>query len=171
LRRRCARSASRDARAIALQVLAPLAPTLDPCAPAHAVRLARLVAFGGALLLTAYGAREMYASCRSADHVSRMGDGRPVRDQLLVDRARLYGKPLRVLLSACGRRARRPLPKSLSIKTAVVMPIYNEAPSRVFAPCRRSRKRSRRRGSATHSISSFSPTPPIPTSGSPRSAR
>ena len=73
----------------------------------HAVRLARLVAFGGALLLTAYGAREMYGVVSVGQiTVSRMGDGRAVRDQLFLDRARLHGQRSRVLL-ICLWAARR----------------------------------------------------------------
>ena len=100
----------------------------------HAVRLARLVAFGGDLLLTAYGAREMYGVV-SVGQITFLEWAMVVLFVInfswiaLAFTASLYG----FFYLLVGGPARRPLPKSLSIKTAVVMPIYNEAPSRVFA--------------------------------------
>ena len=96
--------------------------------------LARLVTFGGALALTAYGAFEMYKV---------VGVGTPTALEwvmvvlfvitfswvALSFTASLVGF---VWLLVNGRKRDR-LPDSLAERTAVVMPIYNEAPSRVFA--------------------------------------
>ncbi len=96
--------------------------------------LARLVTFGGALALTAYGAFEMYKV---------VGVGTPTALEwvmvvlfvitfswvALSFTASLVGF---AWLLVNGRKRDR-LPDSLAERTAVVMPIYNEAPSRVFA--------------------------------------
>ena len=96
--------------------------------------LDRLAAFGGAFLLTAYGAREMYG-------VVSVGEITPLEWALvalfvinfswiaLAFTASLVGFDWLV------RRAPKfgPLPSELRVKTAVLMPIYNEAPARVFS--------------------------------------
>ena len=98
------------------------------------VRLARLVAFGGDLLLTAYGAFEMYGVV-SVGQITFLEWAMVVLFVInfswiaLAFTASLYG----FFYLLAGGPPRGTLPKSLSIKTAVVMPIYNEAPSRVFA--------------------------------------
>ncbi len=96
--------------------------------------LARLGTFGGALALTAYGAFEMYKV---------VGVGTPTALEwvmvvlfvitfswvALSFTASVVG--FLWLIRSGGKRD--PLPDSLAERTAVAMPIYNEAPSRVFA--------------------------------------
>ena len=102
--------------------------------PVGALALARLVIFGGAAALTLYGAREMYGVvARRRDHHAQMGAGRAVRRQLRLDRVRFHLERLRLRLAAACAKPLGPLPQRLESKTAVVMPIYNEAPARVFA--------------------------------------
>jgi membrane glycosyltransferase len=95
--------------------------------------LTRLVVFGGAIALSVYGAYQMYK-------VVGVGPITALEWVLVVlfiitfswvalsFSASVVGF---VWLLAHGRR-REPAPGSLSQKAAVVMPIYNEAPSRVF---------------------------------------
>jgi membrane glycosyltransferase len=94
----------------------------------------RLIVFGGAAALTYYGAREMYG-------VVAVGEVTPLEWALVVlfvvnfywialaFTASLLG--FRRLVAKTGRLG--PPPQRLEVKTAIVMPIYNEAPSRVFA--------------------------------------
>jgi membrane glycosyltransferase len=97
--------------------------------------LVRLWVFGGGLLLTLYGAREMY-------NVVNVGTGITYLQWVLV--VLFVANFIWIALAFTGGVAgfvsllfRRPqpmvVPKSLERRTAVVMPIYNEAPSRVFA--------------------------------------
>jgi membrane glycosyltransferase len=96
--------------------------------------LARLLIFGGALALTAYGAREMYG-------VVEVGVVTPLEWALVVlfvltfswislsFTSSVYGFVwLTLLAPPLG-----PRPTKLQTKTAIVMPIYNEASSRVFS--------------------------------------
>ena len=106
----------------------PVAPRHDPT-----LALARLIIFGGAAALTAYGAREMYG-------VVAVGEITTLEWALvalfvvnfawiaLAFTSSVYGFVW--LLRAPSLAA---LPQRLESKTAVVMPIYNEAPARVFA--------------------------------------
>ncbi len=96
--------------------------------------IARLATFGGAIALTAYGAFQMYKV---------VGVGTPTALEwvmvvlfvitfswvALAFTASVVG----FLWLLVNGRKRDPLPGSLAQRTAVVMPIYNEAPSRVFA--------------------------------------
>ncbi len=96
--------------------------------------LARLLIFGGALLMTYYGAQEMYK-------VVSVGGTTSLEWALLVlFVANFSWIALAFTSSAVGFvwmlfLAPRPLgvPAALATKTAVVMPIYNESPERVFA--------------------------------------
>ena len=98
------------------------------------VWLARLLIFGGALALTCYGATEMYK-------VVSVGGTTPLEWALLLlfvanfswialaFTSSLIGFAWMVALAP-----RRPgVPEALAARTAVVMPIYNESPERVFA--------------------------------------
>ncbi len=95
--------------------------------------LARLVVFGGAVALTAYGAYQMYK-------VVGVGTTTALEWVLVVLFVITFSwVALSFTASIVGfvwliahSHKREPLPASLSEKTAVVMPIYNEAPSRVF---------------------------------------
>ena len=98
-----------------------------------AVILARLSVFGGAVALTAYGAYQMY-------EVVGVGTITPLEWVMVVLFVVTFSwVALSFTASIVGfvwllahSHARKPLPASLSQSTAVVMPIYNEAPSRVF---------------------------------------
>ena len=104
-------------------------------APARAYTpwASRLLVFGGGLLLTVYGAMEMYA-------VVNVGAITPLKWALLIlFVANFSWIAIAFTSSVLGFfwllfRAPPPpaLPGVLKEKTAVVMPIYNEAPSRVF---------------------------------------
>lgn len=95
--------------------------------------LARIVTFGGGLALTAYGAHEMYK-------VVDVG-GVTTLKWALLGLFVLNFSWIALSFTSCivgfallMRQRRRPaLPTALAETTAVVMPIYNEAPSRVFA--------------------------------------
>jgi membrane glycosyltransferase len=95
--------------------------------------LARLVVFGGAIALTAYGAYQMYK-------VVGVGTTTPLEWVMVVLFVITFSWiALSFTASIVGFvwlivhwRKRQPFPASLSERTAVVMPIYNEAPSRVF---------------------------------------
>ena len=95
--------------------------------------LARLVTFGGGLALTAYGAYEMYK-------VVEVGGVAPLEWALLVLFvanfswiALAFASGVVGFLWLLLFAPRAPaLPADLTTRTAVVMPIYNEAPSRVF---------------------------------------
>ena len=97
--------------------------------------LVRLWVFGAGLLLTLYGAYEMYM-------VVSAGSGVTYLQWALV--VLFVANFIWIALAFTGAVAgfvsllfRRPaglaVPKTLEKRTAVVMPIYNEAPSRVFA--------------------------------------
>jgi membrane glycosyltransferase len=98
-----------------------------------ALALARLVIFGGAAALTVYGAREMYG-------VVAVGEITTLEWALVVlfvvnfawialaFASSVYGFVWLLRAPPLGS-----LPQRLEGKTAVVMPIYNEAPERVFA--------------------------------------
>jgi len=96
--------------------------------------LERLFVFGGALALTVYGEREMYG-------VVEVGVITPL-EWALVTLFVLTFSWICLAFTQCVLgfawlvfRAPRsnPLPRTLDVKTAIVMPIYNEAPARVFA--------------------------------------
>ncbi len=95
--------------------------------------LARLIVFGGALALTAYGAREMYK-------VIDVGGVTFLKLALLfLFVANFSWIALAFTSGVVGfawslfaNRRKPPPPDALTARTAVVMPIYNEAPSRVF---------------------------------------
>jgi membrane glycosyltransferase len=100
---------------------------------AHPPLLARLVVFGGAAALTAYGAREMYG-------VVAVGEITTLEWALVVLFvvnfawiALAFASSVYGFVWLLRSPPLAPLPKRLESKTAVVMPIYNEAPSRVFA--------------------------------------
>lgn len=95
--------------------------------------LARIAVFGGGFALTAYGAYEMYK-------VIDVGGVTVLKLALLflfvanfswIALAFTSGV-VGFLWSLFARGARSAPPQPLSTRTAVVMPIYNEAPSRVF---------------------------------------
>ena len=96
--------------------------------------LARLFVFGGGLALTGYGADEMY-------NVVSVGGVTSLEWALLVLFvanfswiALAFTSGLLGLFWTLFRAAKTPPPPSvLNARTAIVMPIYNEAPSRVFA--------------------------------------
>ena len=96
--------------------------------------LARLFVFGGAGLLTLYGGIEMY-------RVVSVGGVTTLEWALLalflgnfswIALAFTSGLLGLAWMLFAGARAAA-LPQSLTLRTAIVMPIYNEAPSRVFA--------------------------------------
>ena len=101
---------------------------------ARAAVLSRLVVFGGGLLLTLFGAYEMY-------RVVDVG-GVTFMEWLLLwlfvvnfswIAVAFTSGLLGFVLLLFQRRQTPALPSALAARTAVVMPIYNEAPSRVFA--------------------------------------
>ncbi|MFO1114586.1 MAG: glucans biosynthesis glucosyltransferase MdoH [Beijerinckiaceae bacterium] len=95
--------------------------------------LARLAVFGGGLALTAYGAYEMY-------RVVDVGGVTLLKWALLLLFVANFSwialaftsGVVGFVWSMIHGRALRDMPAALSTRTAVVMPIYNEAPSRVF---------------------------------------
>jgi len=100
----------------------------------HAPWLARLVVFGGGLALTAYGGWQMY-------RVIDVGGVTLLKWALLfLFLANFSWIALAFTSGVVGffwsllyGREKFDMPKTLTTRTAVVMPIYNEAPSRVFA--------------------------------------
>ena len=94
--------------------------------------------FGGGFLLTLYGAMEMFA-------VVNVGAITPLKWALLIlFLANFSWIAIAFTSGVLGffwllfRAAPPPgLPAALAAKTAVVMPIYNEAPAASSAPCRR----------------------------------
>ena len=106
-----------------------------PVAPGlwHTPWLARLLVFGGGFLLTAYGAVEMYG-------VINVGAITPLKWALLVlFLANFSWIALAFTSGILGfawllvrKRPPPELPATLKSRTAVAMPIYNEAPARVF---------------------------------------
>jgi membrane glycosyltransferase len=106
----------------------PLAPSLW-----RTPWLARLATFGGGLALTVYGGYEMYK-------VIDVGGVTALKWTLLALFvlnfswiALSFASCVVGFVALLGNRPPPGLPASLTEKTAVVMPIYNEAPSRVFA--------------------------------------
>jgi membrane glycosyltransferase len=102
--------------------------------PYHAPWLARMFVFGGAAALTAYGTYEMY----QVVSVSRT----TVLQWVLLGLFTLnfswialaFTSGLLGFLSLLrGPRPLPPLPEKLKARTAVVMPVYNEATARTFA--------------------------------------
>jgi membrane glycosyltransferase len=92
----------------------------------------RLVTFGGGLALTAYGGYEMY-------RVIDVGGVTTLKWALLALFilnfswiALAFSSAVVGFLALLVARRPPPAPESLSTRTAVAMPIYNEAPSRVF---------------------------------------
>ena len=102
---------------------------------ARAPFVPRLVTFGGALALTAYGAYEMYRVVGVSATITVLEWAMVVLFVATFSWITLTFTSGIVgfvyLMAHVYRRA--PLPTWLAEKTAVVMPIYNEAPSRVFA--------------------------------------
>src|SRR5260370_33351881 len=107
-------------------------PWVNPRLAATPV-LARIAVFGGATALTAYGAYQMVK-------VVTVGTTTALEWVMVVLFIITFSwVSLSFTASLVGfvwllihLRKLGPLPASLSEKTAVVMPIYNEAPSRVF---------------------------------------
>jgi membrane glycosyltransferase len=98
------------------------------------VRLARLLVFGGAVLLTAYGAWEMY----QVVSVSRT----TVLQWLLLILFTINFSWIALAFTSAlvgfvvlltRAPALPPQPRSLRSRTAIVMPVYNEATARTFA--------------------------------------
>jgi membrane glycosyltransferase len=95
--------------------------------------VARLAVFGGAVVLTAYGAFEMYKvvsvnTTTALEWVMVVLFVMTFSWIALSFTASVVGF---VWMIVNGRK-RDPLPEALTERTAVVMPIYNEAPARVF---------------------------------------
>jgi membrane glycosyltransferase len=95
--------------------------------------LSRLVTFGGGAALTAYGGNEMY-------RVIDVGGVTTLKWALLALFvlnfswiALAFSSSIVGMAALLRRRRPTARPTSLAARTAVVMPIYNEAPSRVFA--------------------------------------
>jgi membrane glycosyltransferase len=96
--------------------------------------LARLFIFGGGLAITAYGAWQMY-------EVVAVGGVTPLEWALVILFVANFSWIALAFSSAVAGfvwllfMAPKPpgLPASLSERTAIVMPIYNEAPARIFA--------------------------------------
>ncbi|MGJ0391205.1 MAG: glucans biosynthesis glucosyltransferase MdoH [Methylocystis sp.] len=95
--------------------------------------LARLVTFGGGLALTVYGGWQMYK-------VIDVGGVTTLKWALLALFilnfswiALSFASSVVGFVALLSKRPSPRLPETLREKTAVVMPIYNEAPSRVFA--------------------------------------
>ncbi|PWB84482.1 MAG: glucans biosynthesis glucosyltransferase MdoH [Methylocystaceae bacterium] len=94
--------------------------------------IARLVTFGGGLALTVYGGEEMY-------RVIDVGGVTTLKWALLALFvlnfswiALSFASAVVGFVALLFKRPTPPLPEALAARTAVVMPIYNEAPSRVF---------------------------------------
>ncbi len=96
--------------------------------------LARLVVFGGALALTAYGAYQMYKVVGVSGTITAL-------EWVMVFLFIVTFSWIAFSFTAsivgfvwllAHLHKREPLPASLSERTSVVMPIFNEAPSRVF---------------------------------------
>lgn len=102
-------------------------------ANAHTPWLARLAVFGGGFALTAYGAHEMYK-------VVEVGGVTFLKWALLILFVANFSwialaftsGVVGLLWMLVHGRQRFDMPTALTAKTAVVMPIYNEEPSRVF---------------------------------------
>ena len=113
--------------------------------------IARLLVFGGGLALTIYGAHEMYK-------VVEVGGVTPLKWALLIlFVANFSWISIAFTAGFIGflwllfNRGRAPaLPDTLTARTAVVMPIYNEAPSRVFSAVQAMFEDVERTGLGTH---------------------
>jgi len=110
------------------QLRKPIAPALW-----QTPWLARLVTFGGGLALTVYGGWQMYK-------VIDVGGVTTLKWALLALFvlnfswiALSFAASVVGFAALLSRRPAPPLPETLREKTAVVMPIYNETPARVFA--------------------------------------
>ncbi|WP_424361703.1 glucans biosynthesis glucosyltransferase MdoH [Methylocystis parvus] len=110
------------------QLRKPLAPDLW-----QTPWLARLVTFGGGLALTVYGGWQMYK-------VIDVGGVTALKWALLALFvlnfswiALSFAASVVGFVALLSKRPAPRLPETLREKTAVVMPIYNESPSRVFA--------------------------------------
>ena len=110
------------------EVHEPLVPRL-----ARTPWISRLATFGGGLALTLYGGYEMYK-------VIDVGGVTTLKWALLALFvlnfswiALSFASCVVGFVALLFRRRPPPRPTELAAKTAVVMPIYNEAPSRVFA--------------------------------------
>ena len=66
------------------------------------------------------------------DHCARMGDGRPLRHHVFLGDALVFEQRGRLRLASRSPGRTRACAGLLRERTALVMPIYNEAPSRVF---------------------------------------
>ncbi len=97
--------------------------------------LPRIAVFGGALALTAYGAYEMYKVVGVSATITLLEWAMVVLFVVTFSWITLSftSSIVGFLYLITHIYKRQPLPAALSQKTAVVMPIYNEAPSRVFA--------------------------------------
>ena len=132
------RSAAGHAGAVASTRFGPRAgaqagsrPDRTPPVLARAVRVRRRRSRS-----PAYGAlRDVQGRVGRRHHAARMGAGRAVRRQLLLDRARLHERASSASSGCCSRPSLPPSAPRLSARgaTAVVMPIYNEATARGFA--------------------------------------
>ena len=91
--------------------------------------LERLFVFGGALALTGlWRAGNVRRRRGRRDHAAGMGAGRAVRPDVLLDLPRLHVRACSGFAWLVFRAPRsKPLPRTLNVKTAIVMPIYNEA--------------------------------------------
>jgi membrane glycosyltransferase len=105
-----------------------------PASPVPKPWLARAFVFGGAALLTAYGAYQMY----QVVSVSRT----TVLQWLLAALFTVNFSWIAIAFTSAlvgflvllvHRRSLSPLPESLAARTAVLMPVYNESTARVFA--------------------------------------
>jgi len=96
--------------------------------------LVRAAVFGGALALTAYGAYEMYKVVGVSGVITPLEWAMVVLFVLTFSWVSLSftASVVGFLWLVVNGRKRLPPPASLKEKTALVMPIYNEAPSRVF---------------------------------------
>ncbi|MBE7201498.1 MAG: glycosyltransferase, partial [Parafilimonas terrae] len=105
-----------------------------PARPARSPWLARLWVFGGALALTGYGGWQM------VETVSVSGSPTALQLALVILFCLTFSWIALAFTSALLgfamllRRARPPvIPSALSTRTAVLMPVYNEATARTFA--------------------------------------
>ena len=105
-----------------------------PVRPHRAPILARLFVFGGALALTAYGGWQMYETVAVS--------GSPTVLQLVLVAlflltvswiALAFTSAVLGFLVLLRRPGPPPLPDRLATRTAVLMPVYNEATARTFA--------------------------------------
>jgi membrane glycosyltransferase len=94
--------------------------------------LSRLIVFGGALALTAYGADQMYKVVEVGT-ITALEWAMVVLFVITFSWLTLsFSSSMAGFVWLLAHRGRSEAPARLREKTAVVMPIYNEAPSRVF---------------------------------------